>query len=261
MMTDIIDRTRCERERFDEICRTVMTEEHERNGIGTLSERTLHVILKRYYEPDISLHEQKVGRYVADIKRGSPDGGEIIEIQTRGFSNLRGKLSAFLPEYRVKVVYPIAQTKYITWIDPDSGEMSNRRKSPKRGQIYDFLLELYALRPMLPLDGLSFDLVFLDIDEFKLLTGRSRDRKHFGAERCERIPTALCDILTLSSASDFLAAVPDTLGEEFTSADYAKASKLSKYIVNRALQTLVTVGVIERTGKIKNSFIYKRKVF
>lgn len=243
--------------RFDEVCREVLTGEHERSGIGTLGERTLHMILKRYYEPDSSLHEQKVGRYVADIRRD----GEIIEIQTRGFANLRDKLKAFLPDYRVRVVYPVAQTKYISWLDPYSGELSKRHKSPKKGQYGDFLLELYALRPMLPLEGLSFDLVFMDIDEFRMLTGRSRDRKHYGAARCERIPTALRDIISLESPEDFLAVLPEGLSEEFTSADFAARAKISRGVVNRALQTLVTIGVLERTAKKGNAYLYKRKEF
>jgi hypothetical protein len=241
--------------KFDEIRNSVLISEHERKSIGTLGERTLHLILKLLYEPSPEFREQKVGRYIADIKRES----EIVEIQTRAFSSLRAKLTDFLPAYRVKVVFPIAHTKYISWIDPDTGEIISRRKSPKQNSVNDFLLELYALRPILPLDGLSFDLVYLDIEEFKLLCGRSRDRKKFGAKRCERIPTAIGDIITLEFPIDFLTFVPDSLGDEFTRAEFAKAAKLNSNIANRVLQTLVTLGTLERAGKIKNSYIYKRK--
>lgn len=72
-------------------------------GIGTLGERTLHMVLKRYFEPDESLHEIRVGGFVADIVR--PNG--IIEIQTRDFSKLRRKLAAFLELGPVTVVYPV----------------------------------------------------------------------------------------------------------------------------------------------------------
>ena len=41
--------------------------------------------------------------YVADIYKD----GEIIEIQTRQFNRMRGKLQAFLPLYPVTIVYPI----------------------------------------------------------------------------------------------------------------------------------------------------------
>ena len=54
------------------------SENRVRDGIGTLSEKTLHSFLKNYLEPDSSFHEIKVGRYVADIKKD----GYITEIQT-----------------------------------------------------------------------------------------------------------------------------------------------------------------------------------
>jgi flavorubredoxin len=44
------------------------------DGINTMGEKRLHQVLKRYYEPDETRHEQKVGRHIADILRekGAP---------------------------------------------------------------------------------------------------------------------------------------------------------------------------------------------
>ena len=41
--------------------------ERARNGIGMQSEKTLHLFLKNYLQPDENFHEVKVGRFVADI--------------------------------------------------------------------------------------------------------------------------------------------------------------------------------------------------
>ncbi len=237
---------------FDTCCRAALTSAHEQRGIGTLGERTLHVILKDFFEPDRSYHEQKLGRYVADIFKD----GEIIEIQTRSFRSLRAKLSAFTPNYRVNVVFPIASTKHLSWLDPESGELSDRRKSPKQGKPWDFLYELYALRPILPLDGVTFTLVFCDMDEFRLKNGYGRDKKR-GSERYERIPTQLRDIMILREPHDYLALVPD-VAEEFTTADFAKAAKMTRTTAGYAVRTLETLHVIEKVGKKGNAFIYKR---
>ena len=78
-------------ERFLAACDRIIHTEHIENGIGTLSEKTVHSVLKYYLEPDTSFHEVKTGRYVADIR--TPDG--IYEIQTRQFNKLRNKLEAF----------------------------------------------------------------------------------------------------------------------------------------------------------------------
>ena len=160
---------------FEQICREVVAGEHEQKGIGTLGERTLHVVLKNFYETDPNFREIRVGRFVADIRRGD----SIVEIQTRAFRNLREKIPAFIAENSVKVVFPVAAKKFISWVDPESGEVIERRRSPKSGSIWDFLAELWELRPILPLDGLSFDVAYLELEEFRLLTGRSKRKMLF----------------------------------------------------------------------------------
>ena len=111
---------------FEEAKRKIIGIDRQRLGIGTLSEKTVHAILKNYYEPDEDRQEIPIENYVADIFAG----GEIIEIQTRQFDKLRGKLSAFLPLYPVTIVYPIPREKWIIWIDEQTGELSGKRKSP-----------------------------------------------------------------------------------------------------------------------------------
>lgn len=95
------------KQKFKEACQSIIHIEREQNGIGTLGEKTLHAVLKQYYEPDKTNHERKVGSFVADIVT---DSG-IIEIQTRAFDKLRKKLAEFLEIAAVTVVYPIPKTK------------------------------------------------------------------------------------------------------------------------------------------------------
>ena len=51
------------------------------HGIGSLSEKVQHAILKNYYCPNPSCQEINLGRFVADIA----DQNGVIEIQTKGF--------------------------------------------------------------------------------------------------------------------------------------------------------------------------------
>ena len=90
-----------------------------RQGIGTLSEKTLHAVLKNYYAPDEDMHEIPIENYVADIFTGT----EIIEVQTRAMNRMRKKLDAFLPLYPVTIVYPIPREKWLYWIDDKTGEV------------------------------------------------------------------------------------------------------------------------------------------
>ncbi len=240
---------------FEDCCSSALVGTHEQRGIGTLGERTLHVILKHFFEPDTAFHEQKIGRYVADICTGD----EIIEIQTRAFGNLRGKLQAFTPLCKVNVVYPIANVKQITWLDPDSGELSERRKSPKHGKPWDFLFELYALRPIMPLSNVTFTLVFCNIEEFRLKNGYGSDKKR-GSQRYERIPTELCDIIVLSEPRDYLRLIPE-VSDNFTVADFAKAAKMTRGTAGKAVRTLESLNVIEMVGKCGKAFVYQRIKF
>ena len=244
----------CDKVQFTKCCDSVLINGRTQHGIGTLGERTLHSVLKHYFESDSSFHEQKIGRYVADILKD----GEITEIQTRQFSSLRNKLSAYMENYNINVVFPIAAEKFISWIDPESGEISERHKSPKRGQPWDILRELYALRPIMPLKNVRFTLVFCSMEEYRLLTGRSRDKKSFGASRYERIPTELSGILTLEQPSDFAMLIPDTLPERFTAAEFAKSAKMTRRTAGYALLTLISLGIIEHTETVKKTYIYSK---
>ncbi len=245
--------TKNEIERFVECSAKALTSQHERNGIGTLGERMLHLILKNFFEPDTHCHEQKVGRFVADIKNA--DG--ITEIQTRAFGSMRKKLAAFTKDHHVNVVFPISSQKYIIKIDPASGELSERRKSPKCGKPWDILYELYALRPIMPLDNVTFTLVFLEMDEFRVASGKSVGRRR-GAVRYERIPTSLVDIMVLKTPEDMKQLIPPDLGDSFSAAEFAKAAKMTPRTAGYAIRTLVSLGVIEHTETKGKAYIYTK---
>ena len=71
--------------------------------IGTYSEKTVHALLKQYFEPDSRYHEVKYAGYIADIKHDN----RIVEIQSTQLYRLRKKLAVFCQECEVNVVYPV----------------------------------------------------------------------------------------------------------------------------------------------------------
>ena len=196
----------------------VLGEGIERVGIGTLSERALHRILKLAVEPNEEFHEKKILGSVADISNAQG----IVEIQTRAFERLVPKLSRFLAEYPVEVLYPIARHKRLHWIDPETGEIAPPRKSPKAGKTSDAFFELYKIRAFLGRENFSVRLVFLDMEEYRYRNGYGKDKKR-GAPRIERIPTAFCEEILLASREDYRIFLPASLGAEFTAKQYAKA--------------------------------------
>lgn len=239
-------------EQFEAAKRKIIGADRQRLGIGTLSEKTVHAILKNYIEPDEDRQEIPVEGYVADIYRNN----EIIEIQTRQFNKLRNKLDAFLPLCPVTIVYPIPREKWLIWIDENSGELSKRRKSPVRGSAYTVFPELYKIKSFLKNQNIRFRLILLDMEEYRILNGWSQDKKK-GSTRYDRIPTALAEEIEINCLRDYMQFVPYELEEAFTTAEFAKAAHIKKRLAQIVLNILFYVGMVERVGKKGNSYLYQ----
>lgn len=240
-----------DREAFEAARKKVIGVDRQRLGIGTLSEKTVHAILKNYYEPDEDRQEIPVEKYVADIYTN----GEIIEIQTRQFNKMRNKLTAFLPLYPVTIVYPIPFEKWIIWVDEETGELSRKRKSPVRGNPYIAFVELYKIKMFLKDPNLRIRLVLMNMEEYKLLNGWSRDKKR-GASRYDRIPVELVQEIEIDCAQDYMQFVPSELEGEFTSKEFASAAHISVTLAQTVLNILYHVGIVTRTGKKGNQYLY-----
>ena len=239
---------------FTEACEKICGKERERKKIGTLSEKTVHAVLKNYLIPVENSHEIKCGRYVADIFFE----GEITEIQTANFDKLRSKLEVFLKEYDVTIVYPIPATKWLLWINELTGEVTDKRKSPKQGSKYDCFRELYKIKYLLKEPNLHLRLILMDVEEYRLLNGWSSDGKK-GSVRYDRIPISLREDIFVNKREDYSIFIPETVAEEFTSKEYKAATKLTMRNAQIALNILNYMEVIERKGKRGRSYLYNRK--
>lgn len=221
-------------------------------GIGMQKERTVHSVLKFYLEPDEDQHEIPVGSFIADIYHEVPE--EVIEIQTGSFGPLRRKLDAFLPELPVTIVYPIPWHKWVFWSDPETGEVSPGHKSPKTGQLYAILPELYRISGFLNHPRLSFLPILLDVEEYRILDGWSRDKKR-GAHRLDRVPIAIGPSALLREIADFARILPD-LPHPFTAKDFLKATHFSPRAASYALCALKTLGTVQQCGKEGRTYLY-----
>lgn len=242
-----------DKEKFEWAKQVVVKGSYKDSGIGTLKEGTLHKVLKHYIEADPTKHEIKIENFVADIVQEN----KIIEIQTRAFANLRKKLDCFLKDYQVTIVYPIAYLKWLSWIDLDTGEMSEKRKSPKKGTPYEIFFELYKIKSLLTHPNLSIHIILMNIEEYKLLNGWSRDKKR-GAHRKDRIPIEIIDEINIEQPSDYIKLIPEGLEESFTSQDFKKHTKLSLSSAQTALNILTHLGVTERIGKKGRAYLYRK---
>ncbi len=239
-------------QRFEEVKNRIVNTERQRLGIGTLQEKTVHAVLKDYYAPDFDMQEIPIDGYVADIYTGT----EIIEIQTANFNKMREKLTCFLENYPVTIVYPIPKVKWLCWIDEETGECSPPRKSPAKGTVYKAFFELYKIKPFLSNPNLKLCFPLLEIEEYRLLNGWSKDKKK-GSCRYDRIPLKLVEEVCFERIEDYLQLVPYDLQEPFTVAEFAKAVKERKEVAGVVLRILNYLHVIERCENRGKAYTYR----
>jgi hypothetical protein len=239
---------------FSDACYKMIGALSGQNGIGTLKEKTIHSVLKYYYAPNSDYHEIKIGPYVADICVD----GEIFEVQTRNFNTMRSKLEYFLDEHDVTIIYPVAHTKWLSWLDIETGEIASRRKSPKTGTIYNIIPELYRIKMFINNPRLHFIISLIDVEETRYLNGWSRDKKR-GSSRMDGIPVDIFDEVRIDCFEDYMVFLPETLPDEFTSNDLGKAAKIPQDKAGTLLNVLLETRIVERVGKDGRSFLYRKK--
>lgn len=240
-------------ERFEAARQAVVDHNVAAGGIGTLGEKPLHAVVKHFLEPDVSRHEQRVGPFIVDILTDE----RIFEIQTRQFRSLRPKLEGLLPEHRLTIVYPMQARKWLLWLDPETGELTAPRLSPRRGQLCDIFRELAQIKPFLAHPNLSVMILLVDLEEYRLLNGWSHDRKK-GSRRHDRLPLQLQKSVSIEGPDDYGQLMPADLPACFTSVEFAKAARVSPHLARYALNILLEFGHVAVCGKQGRLRLYHR---
>lgn len=244
----------CDKIRFDEACRRVNSGGRLLKGIGTESEKSVHAVLKNYFEPCQDSQEQKIGGFVADI---AGENG-IIEIQTGHFASLVPKLEAFLQVTRVTVVYPVFVKKRIVTIDGETGEVTSRRTSPLKETPYEIFRRIFPICPFLANDRLSFDIASLEADEYRIppeCIGKKKNRRN-RLSVYDRVPTALDGEIVIGCPHDWQQLIPCLFEKDFTSADAAESAGISQSTAAMALSALYRGEILLRSGKKGNFYTY-----
>lgn len=236
---------------FDEALALVREGGERVGGIGILGEKTLHATLKLWLDDDPTHHEVPLPQgSVADIF----DGERITEIQTTNFSVFRKKLEKLLDSYPVTVVHPLVRVKWVSWINPETGEITKPRRSGRKGSFTDAGKQLIYILSLLSHPNLTVRLVMLDVEEQRLLDGWGNGGKR-GSHRAERLPLALGEQITLRDAADYAALLPPDLPVPFTAAQFGKAARLQGRNLQGTLKVLLSVGVLRRE-KDGQKYIY-----
>ena len=248
---------------FEKLCYEELGRVKERDGIGLYAEKRLHSVLKRWVWDDFTAHEQKVperggkiSRFVADVL--TPDG-QIFEIQTGDMYPLARKVAFYMEQtdFKVTLVHPLAAVKWVSWLDPETGEVAERNRSTKREGVLHGIAQLKAFAQYLGDPRLTVVFPLLELEEFRLLDGWVKNPKR-RSHRYELIPTGLLDTAELYGKADYTALLPADLPERFTAKVFAKYTRLRGYDLYSALAVFEALGAVKRLGKEGRSYVFER---
>lgn len=231
-----------------------VSERIENISIGIQKEKILHKILKYYIEPNNKFHEIKVGNLYADVLVNN----HIYEIQTQNFNMLRKKLTLFLNDYHVTIVYPTSRIKKIYSIN-ENGEFLREQKSPKKGTVFQVLVELYKIKSFINHPNLDIKVIYMDIDEYRTVVPKIHYRSK-GYVRFKQVPNYIVKEYDLKNSTDYLKILTSEMDKKlFTVNDFSKTFKLSYNKASSAIQVLKELNIIEIEKKEGRKNIWKIK--
>jgi hypothetical protein len=221
--------------------------------IGSLNEKPLHAGLKEWYQAASDQAEVPLQGYVVDILRGN----EIIEIQTGNFSAIKRKLQKLSKTNPVRLVFPIPFEKWILKLPVNRADGVSRRKSPKRGDIFNLFDELVRIPEMMGQDNFMLEVVFTREEELRRFDRRRAWRRK-GWVIEERRLLEIVDRRIFSTPADVSALLPLTLPDSFTTADLAREIARPKRVAQKMTYCLKKMGQIQEVGKKGRHILYER---
>ena len=224
-------------------------------GFSTLNESKLHNSLKILYQ---ELYEGQTeveqDGHVYDIVTKN---GNVIEIQTKNLAKLLPKILDIIKKgHNVKLVHPIPLITRIELKD-EEGNIISKRKSPKKGNIYDIFRELTGIYILMSNPHFSLEVLEIEMTEERVRTeeavqsknGRRRFRRNWN--KTGKKLDSIINTRRFSTAEDYLKLLPP-LPQQFCAKDLKKAISEQKELPARAASNAnLILWVLSHAGLIK----------
>ena len=224
------------------------------SSIGVLREGPLHAAVKATLAAPGDRFEVPIDGFVIDLVRAD---GELVEVQTGGFSSLGRKLDALLDAHRFRIVYPVAAERRIVRVDRD-GEVTSVRRSPRRAGVVEVFDKLVAFPSLLTHPHLTIEVLLLRED-------------HIRAERPERVgrrsrdpgERRLIDVLdrvVFRGPRDFVRMLPAFPSDPFSTRELAALLGCSVSLAQRTAYCLRMMGILEAAGKRGRTPLHQQRL-
>ncbi|MGC9359185.1 MAG: hypothetical protein ACP5G7_02275 [Anaerolineae bacterium] len=219
--------------------------------IATYNEGHLHAALKAWYAQPGDRIEEEVAGYRVDIVRDDL----LLEVQTGGFSSLAPKIEKLLATHRVRVIYPIAQDKWIVKRYDDGHH--TRRLSPKHGIYADLFDELVAMPRLLTHPDLTLEVALVQTEEAREHQPGKAWRRRGWVITGHRLLNVV-ERRRFRGADDLAELLPDDLPAPFDTADLADALRRGRRLAQRMAYCLRKMRALTPVGKRGRSILYTR---
>ncbi len=203
-----------------------------------MNERALHSEIRKVYSLPGDQFEVKLGNYIVDILRGQL----IIEVQTKNFSALKEKLQTLTEKHQVRLVYPLPEKKWITYLTKEN-VVINKRKSPKKGKLTDLFRELVMISHIVGDENFSLEVLLIDEEEVRCNDGKGSWRRR-GVSIKERKLLQINSRILFQNKTDYLKILPDSLNQVFTNKELSKLAKIPVRTARQITYCLRKSGVI-----------------
>jgi hypothetical protein len=216
-----------------------------------MNEYSLHSAIKNWYSLPGDRFEVRVDDFIVDIVRETL----LIEIQTKNFSAIKKKLKKLLEKYEVRLVYPIPQQKWIVHVTK-SGEIVRRRKSPKKGRLFNLFDELIRTPTFIREENFSLEVLMIEEEEVRCNDGKGSWRRR-GVSIKDRRLINVYDKTLFKNEKDFLRFLPSDLSKPFTNRKLARRSGVSINLARKITYCLRKMGAITTVGKKGKELIFE----
>jgi hypothetical protein len=224
------------------------------SGIGVLREGPLHAAIKAALAGPGDRLEVPVGGFVIDLVRVD---GELVEVQTGGFSALGRKLDALLDTHRFRIVYPVAAERRIVRVDGD-GEIISVRRSPKRASLVDVFDKLVAFPSLLTHPHLTIEVLLLREDHVRGTRPERAGRRR--RDPGERRLIDVLDRVEVGESGDVVRMLPELPPHPFSTRELAAVFGCSVLLARRATYCLRMMGIIEAAGKRGRTPLHQQRL-
>jgi len=219
--------------------------------IGTLKESSLHATLKQIYRVPGAKIEKPLGKYVIDIVYNNL----LIEIQTKNFSAIRKKLENLIQNYRMLLIYPIIQDKWITYLESTNKSVIKKRLSPIHGSLINVFKELVYISDLISNFNLIVEVILIQAEEVRVKNSKGDWRRN-GWSIYDQKLIRILDHKIFSNPEQFLIFIPNELKKPFTNQTLSTWLNIPINLARIMTYSLRKMNLLNVVGKLGNRYLF-----